>query len=190
MSVLSSISPALAACSIATRRLHPGPDGSNSMCDVPTAKKWNSPPCTPCDIRNVTFAHRNFDAADIAQRPAHLQRCAAGALDVAISREPEQQRVAAELEQAATVVVGDLQDRLETVSDCFGDLFRSLPALARKTFRQLGETGDVDEHGAALGRPETSVRVFDQMLLEDPRDVAAHLRGVGIAALRHGLGRG
>ena len=46
---------------------------------------------------------RNLDAADRAQHPAHQRRRTARALDVAVTLEPEQQRVAPELEQAATV---------------------------------------------------------------------------------------
>ena len=126
----------------------------------------------------------HFDATDIAQYPAHLQRRTAGTRDVALGREPEQQRVAAELEQAATIIVGDLQDRFETAPDRIRDLLRTFAALAREPFRQLRESRDVDEHCAAVTRPEACVRVVDQMLLEDPRDVAARFSDIGLGPLR------
>ena len=126
----------------------------------------------------------HFDATDIAQYPAHLQRRAAGTHHVALGGEPEQQCVAAELEQAATIIVGDLQDRFETAPDRIGDLFRSFAALAREPFRQLRESRDVDEHCAAVTRPEACLRIVDQMLLEDPRDVAARFSDIGLGPLR------
>ncbi len=49
----------------------------------------------------------DLDPAYIAQHAAHQDRCATRAHRVTLAFEPKQQRVAAELEQAAAVVVGD-----------------------------------------------------------------------------------
>ena len=94
----------------------------------------------------------NFDPADVAQRAAHQDRRAAGARGVTIALEPQKQGIAAELEQAAAVLVGDGQDRLETASDRLGDLFGALAALAREPLGQFRESGDVHEYGGAVAR--------------------------------------
>ena len=128
----------------------------------------------------------NLDAADGAQDTAHQRRRTAGALDVAFALEPEQQRIAPELQQAAAVLVRDLEDRFETASDCLRNLLRALAALAGEPLRQLGETGDIDERGGAVARPVACFRVFEQVPLEDPGNVAPCMPDVrcGIVRLR------
>ena len=73
-----------------------------------------------------------LDPPDLAQHRAHQHRRAARARRVAVAIEPEEQRVAAELEQAAAVVVGDREQRLEHASDHVGDLLGAFAALARE----------------------------------------------------------
>ena len=59
---------------------------------------------------------------------------------MAFAFEPEQQRVAAEFEQAAAAIVGDREHQLENVPDQLGDLFGAFAAFARERFGQLGES--------------------------------------------------
>ncbi len=121
----------------------------------------------------------NVDPADVAQHAAHADRGAAGARRMVGILEPQQQRVAAELEQAGAVVVGDRQDRLEAAADHLGDLLGAFPALPGKPLGQLGEARDVDEGDRAVDRPPALVRMVDQVLLQDPRQVQAEAFGGG-----------
>ena len=184
VSVLSRISPASAACSIATRRLQPGPAGSNSTCGRADREEMEFARMHALRHPQRDLRTRNLDPADGAQHAAHQRRRTAGAFDVALALEPEQQCVAAELEQAAAVLVGDLEDRFETAADRLGDLLRALAALAGEPLRQLGEPGDIDERGGAVARPVACFRVFEQMPLEDPRNVAPCVPDVGCGVLR------
>ena len=131
-----------------------------------------------------------LDAADVVEDRAHHQRRVAGALDVGIPLEPEQQRVAAELEQAAAAVVGHLQDRLEALADDLGDLLGALLALAGELLGELGEARDVDERRRALDRPAAGLGVVDQVLLQDPRDVEVDPLGATFGVGRCGGRRG
>ncbi len=153
VSVLIRISPASASCSIATTRLHAGPVGSSSRCDVPTAKKWKRPGMHALRHPQRDLRARHLDPADVAQHAAHQHCGATRARGVAVALEPQQQRVAAELEQAARRCRTRPQDRLEAASDRLGDLLRTLAALAREAFGQLREAGDVDERRGAVGGP-------------------------------------
>ena len=122
---------------------------------------------------------RHVDPADVAQHAPHQHRGAARPRDVAFVLEPQQQRVAAELEQAGAVVVRDGQDRLEAAADHFGDLLRALPPLAREALGQLGEARHVGEHRGAVGGPPAAVGIVGEVLLQDPRDVEPRPRAVG-----------
>ncbi len=121
---------------------------------------------------------RQLDPADVVERAAHSHRRRARARRVAVALEPQQERVAAELEQAGAVLVGDLQDRREAAADRVGDLFRALAALARELLGELREPGDVGEHRGAGGAPGRHVRIGEQMQLEDAREVRDHAFGV------------
>ncbi len=130
-----------------------------------------------------------LDCADLAQHVAHQQRRAACARCVTIAFEPQQQRVAAELEQAAAAVVGDREHQLENVSDQLGDLLGAFAALARQRFGQFGESRNIDQHRAAVAGPALRRRIVDQMLLQHARDVQIGARGAGLRARSCGLGR-
>ncbi len=96
---------------------------------------------------------------------------------VAVAIEPEEERVAAELEQAAAVFVGDGEHRLEHLSDHVGDLLGALAPLLREQLGQLRESRDVDERGRAVDLPCADVGIVDEVLLQDARDVTAHPLG-------------
>ena len=59
--------------------------------------------------------------------------------------EQEQERVAAELQEAAAGSVRDLEQRLEAGADRVGDLLGADLAVAGEPLGHLGEPGDVDE---------------------------------------------
>ena len=185
VSGLTMISPASAPCSIATSRLQPGPTGRNSKWDVPTAKKWKQSRMHALRHPQRDLRPGDFDPADVAQHAAHQDGRATGARGVTLALEPHQQRIAAELEQAAAVFVGDEQDRLETAPDRLGDLLGALAALAGEPFGQLREPGDVHEDGAAFRGPASGGRIVDQMLLEDPCHVRNRTFRIGTVVRRN-----
>ena len=101
-----------------------------------------------------------------------------------ITLEPQEQGIAAELEQAASVLVGDEQDRLETLLDGLGDLLGALAALAGEALGELRESGDVHEYRSTVCGPARAGWVIDQMLLQDARYVANGALGVGFGIRR------
>ena len=114
---------------------------------------------------------RQVDLADGPQRGAHPHGGRARPNRMSLAREEQQQRVAAELEQAATVRVGHGEQLGEAGLDRLGDLFGALFALAGQLLGQFREAGDVDEHDAALERPRGLVRRMRELAHEDPGDV-------------------
>ena len=121
--------------------------------------------------RNRPIGH--FDLSDRRQRVAHQHGRAACAHGVLVAVEPQQQRVSAELEEAATVRVRNREHRFEHVADRIGDLLGSDPASFGERFGQLREAGNIDESRRAFAGPRPLVRVGRQMLDEQSR----HIRG-------------
>ena len=138
---------------------------------MPTAKKWKVSRMHALRHPQRDLGARQLDPADVVERAAHPHRGRAGARRVAIALEPQQERVAAELEQAGAVLVGDLEDRREAAADRVGDLLRALAALARELLGQLREAGDVGEHRGAFRGPVRRVRIGEEVLLQDAREV-------------------
>ena len=99
---------------------------------------------------------------------------------MAFALEPQEQRVASELEQAGAVLIGDLQDRREAAADRIGDLFRAFAALAGELLGQLREARDVGEQCGAFARPSAAIGIVDQVLLENPRQIGNCAFGVGL----------
>ena len=96
--------------------------------------------------------HAERDVAGRAQHPsafaqgsAHPVRGPAGARGVILALEQQQDGVAAPLDEAGTVPVGDLEQLGEDVVEQIVHLLRAHLALARETFRQLGEPRDIGE---------------------------------------------
>ncbi len=88
--------------------------------------------------------------ADRPERPAHLECGARGALSVTLSVVEQQQCVAAELEQATALRVGNAEKRGERRIHHLRDFLRSLSSQAREALRHRGEAGDVDEGDGSL----------------------------------------
>ena len=121
-----------------------------------------------------------LDVPDIVECAAHPHRSRAGALRVAFTLEPQEQRVAAELEEAGALFIGDFEDRRKAAADRVGDLFGALAtALARQLLGQLREAGNIGEHSRTLSRPAATVRIVDQVLLENAGEIRDRAFGVG-----------
>jgi hypothetical protein len=98
----------------------------------------------------------------LAQRLAHGDRGGAGTRGMVIAVEPQQQRIAAELDQRCAHVVGLRQQRGEAGVDRVGQLLGALVARSRQALGESGETGHVSEHD---GRFEAA-HPFTRRLLE------------------------
>ena len=93
---------------------------------------------------------RRSRPTDRPKRPPHLESRPSGPACVLLAVVEEQQRVAAELEEAATLRVGDAEERRERGVHHLGDLLGPRSSEAREALRHRGEAGDVDECERAL----------------------------------------
>ena len=119
-----------------------------------------------------------------AQLAAHLYRGPAASHLVGIAREVEEERVAAELEQPAAVGDRQVEQRDEAVADGGRQLLRTHLAVLGEAFRQLGETGDVDEHDGARFHPVALRLPVGDPLDAEPGQVGH--QGVGRVRVRVG----
>ncbi len=103
VSALSRISPASEAASISTVRLAAGPVTRSSRCDSPTRKNWKRARVEAGVHLQLDRAGGRLRAADRAERAAHLERRPCRPRCVIVAVVEQQQRVAAELEQAAAL---------------------------------------------------------------------------------------
>ena len=83
--------------------------------------------------------------------------------------EEQQQRVAAELDQTAAVLIGRGEQLAEHESDDVGDLLGSHPAEPGQPLRHLREARDVDEHHRAVDGLHAQVGLLDDPLDGEPR---------------------
>ena len=120
----TAISPAPASFSIRVTSVAPGPATISSRCDVPTRKRCTSPLCMPCDMRSGDLPGRGLERAERAQPAAQAEGRAGGALHVIVAVEEQQQRVAAELEEAAGVAVRLREQRAERAAEDVDELLR------------------------------------------------------------------
>ena len=112
--------------------------------------------CTPGGHAQHDATGAGVQPADVGEARLHAERGAGGALGVIGAGEEEEQRVAAELQQAAAGLVRDLEQRLEAGADRVGHLFGADLAVAGEPLGHLGEAGDVDEEQRAVDRPGRS----------------------------------
>jgi hypothetical protein len=99
---------------------------------------------------------------------------------VVVAGEEEQQRVAAELQEAATGLVRDLEQGLEAGPDGVGDLLGADLAVPGQALGHLGEAGDVDEE-------ERAVDGLGQVIGRGGRPVQGQPGDVGQQRLVRGL---
>ena len=160
VAALMTISPASAVPSISTTALAPGPVTTNSRWDSPTRKKLNRPLWTPTDMRSEMRLPQHGEATDHAERPAHLNGRQAGPGLVRLAREVDEQRVTAELEQAAAVGHGQVEKRDEAGVDRRGELLGARLPQTGQALGELGEPRNVDERNGALELLVRSARVW------------------------------
>ena len=118
------------------------------------------------------------DPTDLIERAAHAHGRGARVRHMIVALEPEEERIAAELEQAGAVLVGDLEDRCEAAANGVADLFGALAPLARELLGQRRESRDVGEHRRAFRGPARRVRIGQEVLLQDAREVRNDALGV------------
>ena len=130
---------------------------------------------------------RRDDRARGAQRAAHPDGRAQRALGVRVALEEQQQRVAAELQQAAAVRVGDREQRGERGLDRLADPLRALRAEPGEPLGQLREAADVGEDQRARQHRDVRSGRLGQCPERDPRHVRLK-RARGIRSARHDHG--
>ncbi len=154
----------------------------SSRCDSPTRKKWNEPLFTPTDIRRTTLPAVVSSRPTLRERRPHPVGGGGGPRGMPGAREPEQQRVAAELQQAAVLAVGDGEQPGEDGAEDLGDLLGAHLAVAGQALGHLREPGDVDEDHRPLERSEREVRLFGEPADQQPGSVRPQdLRALGRA---------
>ena len=104
------------------------------------------------DAQDDTPAGRDHRPAGL-QRGAHAVCGAAGPLGVIVALEEQEQRVAAELDEIATLAASDTQEGVESGVQDESELLGARPSELGEPFRQLGEARDVGEHEGALCQP-------------------------------------
>ena len=112
-------------------------------------------------------AHR----ARVLDEPLHVVRGAARAALVSVTREQEQQGVAAELEHVAAVALRDPDQPLEAAADQQDQLLGSQLAFAGEPFRQAREAGDVCRDERALDRARRRGRAARRPLMDQAREI-------------------
>jgi hypothetical protein len=148
------------------------------------------------EVLGAVHAHRHpqldrrragLDRAVRAQLIAHRHGARACSFGVSVAVEQEQQRVSAELQQAAALVVGDGEQTLEAASDRVGQLLRALAAAPPcEALGQLGETGHVDEHAGAVDGAHAALSLAGQELQHRARYVRFGPDGRHARTLRAG----
>ena len=112
----------------------------------------------PWDMRSVTFPAEVCERAERAQAAPHAEGGARGALDVAGPVEEQQQRVAAELQQAAVVAVGLGEQLGERGAEHVDELLGPLAAALGEALGELREARDVGEEQRPVDAPPSAPR--------------------------------
>jgi len=120
------------------------------------------------------------------QGPAHLDGGPAAAGLVVGSGEVQEEGVTAELQQAATVGHGQVEQGHEARPDGGRELLGTDPAVTGQALGQLGEARDVHEDDGARLDPEPLVGPPGQPLDAQPGEVRGEPPGFGAA--RHPAG--
>ena len=96
------------------------------------------------------------ERAELVERAPHAVRRVAGARGMCVALEEEQERIAAELHEAAAVRVRDGEQACERRAHHVGHLFGAARPERCEALRHRGEAGDVDEGERPLERPVPS----------------------------------
>ncbi len=121
------------------------------------------------------LAGRGLQRAERAQAPAHAEGGAARALDVVGPVEEQQQRVAAELQQAPVVAVGLREQLGEGRAEHVDELLGPLAAALGEALGELREAGDVGEEQRAFEHPCTCLGCLEEVPQDDVRHVCVQV---------------
>ena len=131
---------------------------------------------------------RRSRPADRPKRPAHLERRPSSPACVLLAVVEQQQRVAAELEEAAALRVGNAEERRERGIHHLGDLLGPCSAEARETLRHGGEARDVDECEGSLDLAPRCLGLVAEPLQRQPRDERNEVARRAYACIRRRCG--
>ncbi len=145
VAALSRISPELAALSTATTAVAAGPSTISSRCVFRPGRSAHHRCGYPPTWTDRSGPTERGHLGRFAQRAAHLDGGTCGAACVIVAVEEQQQRVAAELQQHAAVIVRDLDHRREYAAERFDEFLAARTAAQRQSLRKSGESGYVCE---------------------------------------------
>ena len=131
------------------------------------------------------LAGGGVEAADASQGSPHPMGGGRGPRSMPGPGEPEQEGVAAELQQAAVLAVGDREQLGEDGPEHLGDLLGAHLAVAGQALGHLREPGDVDEDHRSFEGPEGQVRLFGEPADQQPGGVRPQDLGTLGRRLRH-----
>jgi len=135
-------------------------------------------------------AGRRPGPTDCPERTLHLERCPRRPGGMSLTVEEQEQGVAAELEQAPTLRIGDAEERCKGGVHHLCDLLRALAATAGEAIGHRGESRDVDEGDRALDLAPRPRRLVAQPLEGQPwneRDELAGRRRPGCQRRGHAV---
>ena len=113
---------------------------------------------------------RRLRTRDDRERVAHADSRSGRAQLVTLAVEEDQQRVAAELQQAAAMPVGDVEQRGERRVHHVRHLLGACASERRELLGHRGETGDVDERERAVTLDPQPLGMVGEPLDRQPRD--------------------
>ena len=113
------------------------------------------------------------ELATLSQGAAHPHCRPRGPGGMVVPVEEQQERIAAELEEATAVVVRHRQQLREGRADRCRQLLGTDVPLPGQTLGEFGETRDVDEDNAAVERPGERRRVGPEPLRHQPREIGS-----------------
>jgi hypothetical protein len=129
-------------------------------------------------------SRRRARTPDRPQRPPHLERRPRRTLGVPVALVEEQERVAAELEQAAAERVGPVEERRERRVHHVRHFLGARAPAARELLRHRREARDVDEGESPVDLEPAPLRARPQPLDRQPRNERDELgRAVGSVAV-------
>ena len=129
---------------------------------------------------------RRVQPPDASERRPHAVSSGRRSHSVAVTGEPQQQRVAAELQQAAVLAVGDRQEAGEDRTEDVGDLLGPHLPVAGQALGHLREAGDVDEQHRAVEGSEREMGLLREPADQQPRSVRPQDLRALVQCLCHG----
>ena len=121
------------------------------------------------------LARRSVQLSDLAQRAPHVERRAGRASRVAVPREEQEERVAAELQETTASGVRDVEEARERRVHDVGDLLGTGLALRREPLRHRREARDVDKRHRSLEASMQGLGLAQRPFDHDPRHIGGQV---------------